>query len=182
MTYRDRLARIIARARWAYRAHHAMRGSLAVAIVIATLAFLGLLAAGLGFLDAGIWRQAAPFAAVALGLGALLGSLRPLEDAAVLARLDSDYGLQNALSTVRELLVGSGAPALAMAAGPAPAQAPAPAPAPAPALAPMAEAHVRAALGRAEALGLARTVTADLGARARILGILCLCIASVALI
>lgn len=158
MQYHDRLARIIARARLAYRAHHAVRGALAVGIVVATAAFLILLLAGLGFLEAGIWRQVAPVTAVALGLGALVGSLRPLEDVAVLARIDSDHGLRNALSTARELLASS------------------------PSLAPMAEAHVRTSLERAEALGLARTVTADLGVRARILGILCLCIVSVALI
>lgn len=158
MPYQDRLARIIARARWAYRAHHAVRGGLAVGIVVATGAFLALLAAGLGFVQGEVWRPVVPIAAVALGLGALWGSLRPLGDGAVLSRLDTDHGLGNALSTARELLAGG------------------------PILPPMAEAHVRSALGRAEALGLARTVTSDLGARARILGILCLCIVSVALI
>jgi hypothetical protein len=122
------------------------------------MAFIAILAVGLGFLQVDLWRPMLPAAAVALALGALAGSLRPLEDRYLLARLDSDHGLSNALSTARELLGGPRG------------------------LAPMAEAHVQHALGRAEALGLARTITSDLGARARILGVLCLCIVSVALI
>ena len=156
--YKERLERILRRARRWYRARHAMHDGLVMAIVAASGAFVLMLLAGLGFVDTAVWTVGAPAAAGLVLGGLLVGAVRPLNDQVVLAGLDRDHGLQNALSTTRELVLGGGR------------------------LTELAHCHVRQSLTRAERLGLARTMTADLGGHARILGVLCLCIASVALI
>ncbi len=150
-----------------------------MAIVVASATFLLMLVTGLGFVQQSVWSWGVPLAAGLTGLGLLIGLLRPVDEAAVVARLDADHGLKNALSTTRELLQG---PTQAPAQGAAQGAAQRAAQAAAPALSTMARAHIQHSLSAAERLGLARTVTADLGGHARILGVLCLCIVSVAMI
>ncbi|MFH2008407.1 MAG: hypothetical protein ABI333_17610 [bacterium] len=156
----DRLARITNRARLVYRVRHAVEGALVVGIVAAAFAFTALLAVGLGFVASSIWQSVAVGCSIGVALGALAGALRPLSDQHVLQRVDRDHKLGNALSTAREFLLGAdGAPRDVLMA-----------------------AHIHQSLERAEGMMFARAVTLNLGTRARILGILCVCIISVALI
>ena len=160
MSHADRLNRITRRARLVYRIRLAVEGGLIVGIVAAASSFVVMLLVGLGYLTPAIWKSLAIGSAVGVVGGSLLAALRRLNDHSVLQRVDHDHGLQNALTTARQFLLGQKSEAPD----------------------PLVMAHVRQSLERAENMVFARSVTANLGARARILGILCVCILSVAFI
>jgi hypothetical protein len=88
-----------------------------------------------------------------------MGLMRPIRDDTVLRRLDRDHHLGNALDTAREFLTGTRS-----------------------ADSELHRAHISQSLARAEKLPFYRALAYDLGPHARILGILCACILSVALI
>lgn len=155
----DRLNRIMKRARIVYRIRHAVEGVILVGIGAAAIAFLTMLVVGLGYADTTIWQTVLGGCAGGVGIGAFMGLMRPLNDTRVLRRLDRDHHLDNALDTAREFLTGETKTEneLHMA-------------------------HIRQSLDRAERLPFYRALAYDLGPHARILGILCACIISVALI
>lgn len=159
MTDIDRLNRIMKRARIVYRIRHAVEGIILVGIGAAAIAFLTMLVVGLGYADTSIWQSVLAGCAGGVAIGAFMGVMRPLNDGKVLRRLDHDHHLDNALDTAWEFLRGEkkSEGELHMA-------------------------HVRQSLDRAERLPFYRALAYDLGPHARILGILCACIISVALI
>ncbi len=159
MTDIDRLNRIMKRARVVYRLRHAVEGIILVGIGAAVTAFLTMLVVGLGYADTAVWWTVLAGCAGGVAVGAFMGLVRPLVDAKVLRRLDHDHKLDNALDTAREFLTGERRSDSALQV-----------------------AHVRQSLDRAERLPFYRALAYDLGPHARILGILCACIISVALI
>ncbi len=159
MTDIDRLNRIMKRARIVYRIRHAVEGVILVGIVAAAIAFLTMLVVGLGYAGPALWQSVLAGCAGGVAIGAFMGLMRPLLDAKVLRRLDRDHHLDNALDTAREFLMGEKK-----------------------AESDLHLAHIRQSLDRAERLPFYRALAYDLGPHARILGILCACIVSVALI
>jgi len=159
MTDIDRLNRIMKRARIVYRLRHAVEGIILVGIGAAVTAFLTMLVVGLGYADTAVWRTVLAGCAGGVAVGAFMGLVRPIVDATVLRRLDHDHKLDNALDTARDFLMGERKSDSALHL-----------------------AHVRQSLDRAERLPFYRALAYDLGPHARILGILCACIISVALI
>lgn len=155
----DRLNRIMKRARIVYRLRHAVEGTILVGIGAAAVSFLTMLVVGLGYADTAIWQSILAGCAGGVAIGAFMGLMRPLKDAMVLRRLDRDHRLGNALDTAREFLMGEKQ-----------------------AETELHRAHISASLERAERLPFYRALAYDLGPHARILGILCACIISVALI
>jgi hypothetical protein len=155
----DRLNRIMKRARIVYRIRHAVEGIILVGIGAAAVSFLTMLVVGLGYADTSIWQTVLAGCGGGVAIGAFMGLMRPLNEATVLRRLDRDHKLDNALDTACELLSGKKA-----------------------ADGELHMAHIRQSLDRAERLPFYRALAYDLGPHARILGILCACIISVALI
>ena len=154
----DRLQLIARRARMVYRLRNGVQGGIRLAIVAASATFLVMLLSGLGFIPPHLWETVALAGGGAVLLAGIVAACRPIDDRVVIQRVDRDYGFGNALATTYEFVREATA------------------------LSPMAMAHVNQSLTRAEGLRFGRVVTTDLGAPARILGILCVCIVSLAVL
>jgi hypothetical protein len=155
-----RLYQIARRARVMYRLRNGLETGIRVAIVASAAIFVVMLLEGLGFLQPGAWRWMAAGGGLAVAMSMAVGTMRRIAEEAVMRRLDGDYRFDGALATSLEFLRGSRTEQLP----------------------PLALAHVRQSLERAEGLLFMRAVTVNLGAPARILGILCACIVSLAIL
>lgn len=158
MNHADELRQITRKAMVVYRIKQGLEGGVVVGIFAAAATFVTLLLQGTGLVPVGIWEMVAAASGVSLALGVAAGALRPLDEARVLRRVDRDHRLHDALSTAWEYTTSPGE------------------------LTGLKLAHVRNAVARARKLSFVRAVPTNLGVPARILGILCCCILSVALI
>jgi hypothetical protein len=154
----DRLQLIARRARMVYRLRNGVQGGIRVAIAAASATFVVMLLSGLGFVPTYLWENVALAGGGAVLLAGIVSACRRIDDQVVIQRVDQDYGFGNALATTYEFVRDAAS------------------------LTPMALAHVNQSLTRAEGLRFGRVVTTDLGAPARILGILCMCIVSLAVL
>lgn len=149
-----RFSRVLARARRTERIRIGLRAGIGTGILLSGTVFALMLARGLGFLAFG---AEVPLVAVALAaLAALVAALEPVAAPSALRRVDRDHNLRGGLATAW-WMVQQGER-----------------------LSPMAHVHVIQTLRKAESMGLARSALSDLGASARVLGVLCLCVLSIA--